>query len=129
MKNLLFLIFFLVSSIVHSQKSSIENDSISLGTCKEGIENATSDFKKNIYNSYSYGLTAEIYKKGEEGFSEFYRKYMLKNYSINIENRGCVIMPYSKCYAETAKKLILQKFGDDIFERTRIEAKKVFLKK
>lgn len=128
MKNFLLLIFALVSSLLHSQKNSIENDSISLGTCEEGIENAKSDFKKNIYNSYSYGLTAEIIKKGEEGFNEFYRKYMLKNYSINIENRGCVITPYSKCYAETARKLILKKFGENIFERTRKEAKKAFLK-
>ena len=51
MKNLLLLIFALVSSLLHSQKNSIENDSISLGTCEEGIENAKSDFKKNIYNS------------------------------------------------------------------------------
>ncbi|MCL9770023.1 hypothetical protein NAT47_06310 [Flavobacterium sp. HXWNR69] len=128
MKNLLIIIFTLISFLSYAQESSIQNDSISLGTCREGIENAESDFKKNIYNLYSYGLSVEIIKKGEEDFNEFYRDYMFKNYSINIENRGCVILPKSKCYAETAKKLIFQKFGEDIFERTRKEAKKAFLK-
>ncbi len=118
-----------MSLVVYSQNNSIENDSISLGTCKKGIEDAKSDFEKNIYNSYSLGLTVEIYKKGEEGFSEFYKKYMLENYSIKIENKGCVITPYKECYSETANRLIVEKFGRDIYVRTRKEAKKIFLKK
>ena len=129
MKKLLIVILAVSSLIGYSQDNVIEKDSISLGTCKTGIQDATSDFKKNIYNSYSYGLTVEIYKKGEEGFSDFYRKYMLEKYSINIENQGCVVTPYKKCYAETAHKLIVEKFGVDIFERTRKEAKIVFINK
>lgn len=129
MKNILILIFFIVSSFIHAQKKVIVYDSISLGTCKDGIEKANTDFKKNIYNSYSFGLTAEITKKDEEGFNDFYRKYLMEKYSINIENRGCVVTPFFKCYSETADKLILQKFGKNIFKRTRKEAKKVFLRK
>lgn len=129
MRNILIFIFFIVSSFVYAQKKVIVYDSISLGTCKDGIEKANSDFKKNIYNSYSFGLAVEIIKKDEEGFSEFYRKYLMENSLINIENRGFVITPFFKCYSETADKLILQKFGKNIFKRTRKEAQKVFFKK
>lgn len=129
MKNILIFIFFIVPSFVQAQKKVIVYDSISLKTCKDGIEKATSDFNNNIYNSYSFGLTVEIIKKEEEGFSDFYRKYLMENYSINIENRGCVVTPFFKCYSETSDKLILQKFGNNIFIRTRKEARKLFSRK
>ncbi|MNL53359.1 hypothetical protein D3C87_1766000 [compost metagenome] len=68
-------------------------------------------------------------EEGGEGFNKFYKEYLYKKYSINIENKGCVITDYSKCYSETMKKLISQKFGSDIYSKSRKEALVLFSKK
>ena len=108
------------------------NDSIFWGetTCEKGIEIAERDFENGIYNVYSYGLLVSITPKGERiGFDDFYKNYMLKKYSINLEHKGCVITDYSECYHDTMEKLLLNKFGSDIFITSRKNAKKMFNKK
>ena len=98
-------------------------------TCEKGSEKAESEFKTGIYNSYFYGINAEIYPKTQEGFNEFYIEYVRKKYSINIQHMGCVVTDYSECYSQTMDKLIYNKFGSKIFEKARKKALKLFAKK
>ena len=96
-------------------------------TCEKGLKTAKKDFAIGKYNSYSYGLLVTIEPKGlKAGFDDFYKKYMMEKYSINIENRGCVINDESSCYSDEMEKLITQKFGKNIFKRGRKEAMKLF---
>ena len=130
--KLLLTIGFLSSFLFgFSQENQTVSDSIFWGetTCKKGVEIAKKDFKNGEYNAYSHGLTVTITSKSEIGFDDFYKDYMQKKYSINLEHRGCVVTDYSDCYSDTMKKLIFEKFGDDIFERSRREAKKIFIEK
>ncbi|MBK7214476.1 MAG: hypothetical protein IPH88_14475 [Bacteroidales bacterium] len=126
--------FFLLTSLLfifhfsYSQENLTVNDSISWDSCEEGILDAKSDFNNGIYNASSYGFVAEITPKIEVGFNEFCKEYMLKKYSINIESKGCIISKYSECYTKTAQNLIFQKFGKDIFEKSRKEAMVLFRK-
>ncbi|WP_300565108.1 hypothetical protein [Flavobacterium sp.] len=127
-----FLSSFLFGFSQENQQENLKvNDSIFWGetTCKKGIEIAKKDFENGVYNAYSYGFMATITPKSEIGFDDFYKDYLRKKYSINLEHKGCVVTDYSDCYSDTMKKLIFKKFGTDIFERSRREAKKVFLKK
>lgn len=99
-------------------------------TCETGLKAANADFKNGIYNSYSYGLLFVMEsKKSEVGFEDFYQKYMLEKYAINIEHRGCVITEHSSCYSEEMDRLIIEKFGPNVFEKGRKEAKKMFKRK
>jgi hypothetical protein len=96
-------------------------------TCEIGLKEAENDFNKGIYNSYSYGFLVE--KRGDNGFDSFYKEYVLKTYSINIANKGCVVSEYSKCYSSAMQKLIYKKFGSDIYSKSRNEALELFSKK
>ena len=49
-------------------------------------------------------------------------------YRIDTKNAGCVITEYSECYSKTMNDLVLDKFGKDIFEKSRKEAEKLFKK-
>lgn len=97
-------------------------------TCEKGSKEAETDFKKGIYNKYYYGLFAEIAPNADEGFNEFYKEYVRKEYSINIESKGCIVSDYSGCYSNIINKLILEKFGKNVFKKARKEALILFTK-
>jgi hypothetical protein len=122
-----FLLFAIPALSQHKEKDSliwIER------TCETGLKTAKKDFAIGKYNSYSYGLLVTIEpKRLKAGFDDFYKKYMMEKYSINIENRGCVINDESSCYSNEMEKLITQKFGKNIFKRGRKEAMKLFTRK
>ncbi|MBZ4044232.1 hypothetical protein [Flavobacterium hibisci] len=84
MKLILIITLSFISIIGNSQENQnhVQNDSISLGNCKEGEDNARADFQKGIYNSY--GLQIKMTRKSEIGFDEFYEDYLKRKYSINI---------------------------------------------
>jgi len=99
-------------------------------TCDKGLKSAKMDFANGIYNSFSYGLLVTIEPKGSKvGFDDFYKKYMMEKYSINIEHQGCAVNNESICYSNEMKKLITQKFGKNIFKRSRKKAIKLFNRK
>ncbi|PXY40972.1 hypothetical protein DMB65_10390 [Flavobacterium cheongpyeongense] len=130
MKTLTIIGFLLYTIPALSQEK--EKDSLIWveRTCETGLKKAKKDFAIGIYNSYSYGLLVKMEPKGlKAGFDGFYKKYMMKKYSMNIENRGCVINDDSICYSDEMEKLITKKFGKDIFKRGKKEAMKLFTRK
>lgn len=131
--KLLIFAFLLSNFLTYAQENITKKDSLIWNkskTCEDGDKEAIKDFNKGIYNSFSYGLLVTVTpKKSEIGFEKFYEDYLRKKYSINFENRGCVLTDFSSCYSETMDKLINEKFGSDIFKRARKEAKKLFKKK
>ena len=133
MKSLFTLALLFYFSLSHSQNNEkqIHKDSLIAveQTCESGMKSAKSDFSKGIYNSYSYGLVARSTAKSEIGFNDFFVEYMFKKYQINIANKGCVIDNYSSCYSDTMHELIYKKFGSDIFDKGRKEAKQQFVNK
>lgn len=127
MKILAILGFFLCLTPTYSQEKTKDSLIWVKRTCETGLKAAKEDFEKGIYNSYSYGLLFIIEpKKSEVGFEDFYQKYMLEKYAINIEHRGCVIDEHSSCYSEEMDRLIIEKFGPNVFEKGRKEAKRMF---
>ena len=133
MKKELIVVILCFSSFCYSQTESRKavNDTLvwTNMTCEKGSEEAEIDFEKGTYNSYFYGINAEIYPKAEEGFNEFYIEYVRKKYSISIEHRGCIVTDYSECYSKAMNKLIYKKFGINIFEKARKKALKLFNRK
>ena len=128
MKTLFCLLLTFTFGIIYSQeKIKTEKDSIVWvkRTCEKGIEDAKLDAKNGIYKCLSYGL---VFEKNPE-LNKFVKEYREKKYGIIIGNGGCVTSDYSECYSKTIEKIILEKFGADIFEKSRREAEELYLKR
>lgn len=125
MKHLI-ITAILVSNFAYSQQQKFikEKDSIRFKNCEEGIIEANTDFQNELYSSISYGLIIQ----NDSEFNEFVANYRKEKYGIITKMGGCVITPYTKCYSEKMHELILEKFGKDIFERSRKEANKLYSK-
>ncbi|KAB8155973.1 hypothetical protein EZY14_001805 [Kordia sp. TARA_039_SRF] len=93
-------------------------------SCESGKKQAELDFENGEYNCFSYGLM----RKEDYDFERFYSAYLHKNYKINNTNMGCVVTDYDMCYSDTMTKLVKEKFGKDIFKKSREEAKKIYKK-
>ena len=127
MKKIIYISFLLIFCISFSQNENFKkSDSIVWRkvTCESGAEQAKIDFDKGIYNCYSYGL---IFEKNPE-LSSYIRNYTKTKYGIDTKNAGCVITEYSQCYSKTIKELVLKKFGNNIFEKSRKEAEELYQK-
>jgi hypothetical protein len=110
---------FLLTSC-KSNKNSIKHDVFS---CEAGVTEAINDAKENKYKLISYGLMIQI---KTDGFSNFYSDFMRKNYDIYYSSGGCVSTQSSICYKEKIKELIYKKYGNNIFEESKLEAIKEF---
>lgn len=125
MKTFLTLIFLGFYALTNAQKiNSVKNDSIvyTKWNCEKGTEDAKSDFANGEYNCYSYGLIVQIDSK----FDDFLEEYRKSKYGIISKNAGCVITEHSECYSEVMTELVYKKFGSDIFEKSRKEAKELY---
>lgn len=133
MKRILLLLFLFIYLFFHSQNNEIPTKKdlllVTENTCLYGTNLALSDFKKGIYNSFSYGLLIEMSPKLDIGLNEFYKDYMFKKYRINMQHKGCEVGYAEQCYAETMNKLILEKFGSKVFKRGKKTAKKYLKEK
>ena len=121
MKTFITILISILFGIAYSQEKKPVKTEM---TCETGSEKAKNDFNKGHYFCESFGLLSE---KDPE-FSEFYEKYLLEKYCIISTNGGCIITDYRKCYSKTMEKLVLEKFGTDIFEKSIKEAKVLFYK-
>ncbi len=127
MKSSFCVLLLLFFSLVFSQnENSKKNDSIVWRklTCERGVEQAKIDFDKGLYNCFSYGF---IFETNYE-LSSYIQKYRKTKYGIDTRNAGCVITEYSDCYSRTMIDLVINKFGKDIFEKSRKEAEELFKK-
>lgn len=117
---------FTLGFIYSQEKNKIEKDSIVWikMNCEKGTDQAKVDAEKGIYKCLSYGL---IFDKNPK-LNKFVKEYREKKYGIVIGNGGCVTSDYSECYSRTMKKIILEKFGADIFERSQKEAEELYAK-
>ena len=95
-------------------------------TCQEGINEAKKDAQKKIYTCLSYGYPSRDTNWELEKFVDEYRK---KKYGIITGMGGCMVSDYTRCYARTIEKIVLKKFGKDIFEKSWKEAEKLYPKK
>ncbi|WP_146171807.1 hypothetical protein [Flavobacterium magnum] len=94
-------------------------------TCEKGIEDAKKDFKKGIYKCSSYGLVAD----SNPALTNYINEYRLKKYGIITDNGGCVTNDYKECYLNLMIKLVEEKFGSDIFIKSKKEAEKLYSEK
>ena len=119
----LILVLFFTIGYAQSEKNDtiIHKKEIALKTCKNGIEHARIDFENGKYNTFSNSL--RWLSKEDWGFQNFYREYMKSEYGIHIKVSSCIVTNESICYSNTMQKMILKKFGDDIFEKSRVKAK------
>lgn len=129
MRIILTLILIFTIEVFYSQSkmenSSINSDSIFFGNCESGTNSAIEDAEKGIYNYYA-NISTGFKTKEEWNFSEFYHKYLESNYGILVKEIGCVVTSQSECYSKKMSELIEKKFGENIFTRTREEAKKLY---
>ena len=118
------LLTFTLGFIYSQEKNKTDKDSIVWVkmTCEKGTDQAIVDAEKGIYKCLSYGL---IFDKNPK-LNKFVKEYREKKYGIVIGNGGCVTSDYSECYSKTMKKIILEKFGADIFEKSRKEAEELY---
>ena len=128
MKKLFCLLLTFTLGFIYSQeKNKPEKDSIVWVkmTCEKGTDEAKVDAEKGIYKCLSYGL---VFDKNPK-LNKFVKEYREKKYGIVVGNGGCVTSDYSECYSKTMKKIILEKFGADVFEKSRKEAEELYVKK
>ena len=127
MKKIIYISFLLLFGFSFSQNENPKkSDSIVWRkvTCESGTEQAKLDFNNGIYNCFSYGL---IFERNPE-LSSYIRNYTKTKYGIDTKNAGCVITEYSQCYSKTMDDLVLEKFGNDIFEKSSKEAEELYKK-
>jgi hypothetical protein len=129
MKTLFCLLLTFTFGIIYSQeKIKTEKDSIILPkkTCEKGIEDAKLDAKNGKYKSFSYGY---LFKKRKSELYKFIKEYRENKYGIIYEYGGFETSEYSECYSKTIAKILFEKFGADIFEKSRKEAEELYLNK
>ncbi len=59
-------------------------------------------------------------------FEAHYKKYLGEKYGIISYDGGCMVSESFLCYSNQMYDLIKEKYGDDIFDRARAEAKKTY---
>lgn len=124
LKKFIISIFILFTVFTYAQPTDGNKEIVRIGTCEDGNKQAIKDFKAGTYEVISFGMAIKIPEKLD--FDNFYNTYMKSKYGITFRNGGCVIQPETECYANTMKELILEKFGDDIFEKSKAEAQKLY---
>ncbi|MFN3967930.1 hypothetical protein [Flavobacterium sp.] len=91
-------------------------------TCESGIEKAIKHSKQGYYFSESFGLAKET----DLVFISFYKEYLETKYNIISINGGCIMDDNRECYSDKMDKLIIEKFGADIFKKSLKEAEKLY---
>ena len=125
MKIFLTLIFLSLCSVISAQTTNtIKQDSLvyTIWDCEKGIKDAKNDFKNGKYNCYSYGLVA----LNDPDFNDYLQEYRKNKYGIISKNAGCVRTEHSDCYSKVMTELVYEKFGSDIFEKSRKEAEELY---
>ncbi len=113
------LFFVLLCGISHSQEKKLVWTE---RTCEGGIEKAIKHSNQGYYFSESFGFAKET----DLVFISFYGEYLKTKYNIISIDGGCIMDDYRKCYSEKIDKLIIEKFGADIFEKSLKEAEKLY---
>jgi hypothetical protein len=104
-------------------KQSVENKTNeNISDCEKGILKAEQDAKKGKYEILSYGMP----DYPDWNFQMFYEDFVKEIYGIIIGNGGCVIYEEKECYADKMEEIVLIKYGEDIFEKARKDARKKF---
>lgn len=119
MKNFLTLIFISILGLVQAQEITYVKLDFS---CEAGIKAAKADLDNGIYKVLSYGLI--LWKEPE--LREFHIEFVREKYGVILGDGGCVISEKSKCYTEEMKNAVLEKYGEDFFEKSLEEAKLAF---
>ncbi|MDG5492640.1 hypothetical protein [Psychroserpens sp. SPM9] len=96
-----------------------------LMSCESGTEQATTDFNNDHYKIYRFGM---IDLSKDRGFHDFYKTYLQEKHQIKLVDKGDAVMPNDKCYSDTMETLIKKKFGEDVFELAKKQAKIEFEK-
>jgi len=55
-------------------------------------------------------------------FHDYYVGFVKEKYNVILGDGGCVVSDKTNCYTETMQNTVLEKFGQDFFERTQKEA-------
>jgi hypothetical protein len=112
-------LFFLMVLTLFSNNKRVENHKLNLinsnllsdtinDDCESGKKRALIDIKNNIYILQTLGQVVN------KEFDPFFIKYAKEKYNIQITSAPCVIYMEPKCYKETMRAYVLNKFGNDI---------------
>ena len=136
MRTIPFLLL-LLSQLGISQEIKFKTDSIysdftsqtiTFGkTCEDGTKAAKADFKKGIYNYFTYGWSPQI-SNADEKVNKKIRHYLKDKYALNYEYKGCILDDESNCYSKTMVKLIEKKFGSGFIDKKLEEARRLYSK-
>ncbi|RZJ71817.1 hypothetical protein [Flavobacterium sp.] len=119
------ILFVIPDAFSQVADSALKADSLYFPSCKDGQKLAKTDFGNGIYKVYSFGFTVET----KVGFADFYRKYMMKKYSVDFSHQGCVVFEDKKCYSDAMKDLLRGKYGSDFFEKNLRDAEVLFARR
>ena len=116
MKPLLFVAMFLLGITINAQNQLSEK-------CKEGMVKAQTDFEKGeLY--FDYNLI-EIEFNTKNDFESFYQVYLFSKYGIRWGEYIDYHSETDQCYYRKMDSLLREKFGEDIFIKSRRAAKKI----
>ncbi|WP_055436637.1 hypothetical protein [Lacinutrix algicola] len=117
---LILFLFFTVSlqSQISDKKFKFYSDSLNFAQAKK---KANEDLKKGIYRAY-------LFRQGK-GYSKTFQKILEKDF-------GIIVLLFQSClknnepsfidyYNNISIPIIMEKFGDNIFEKTRLKAEKL----
>nr|WP_321236308.1 hypothetical protein [uncultured Psychroserpens sp.] len=116
MKQLLFILTISAALAVNAQEVK------QVDMCLSGTEQAINNFNLGIYNIYSFGWAGQP----TGGFEAYYNKHLFEKFGIKMVSMGCVVMPSDECYNKKMQELLYDRFGDNLFEKTREEAQEAF---
>ncbi|MFT7157119.1 MAG: hypothetical protein ACI8Q1_002134 [Parvicella sp.] len=112
------LLIFITTLGISGQSDTI-NEVIIFGNCESGTKSAIEDFENEFYVKTSYGLQ----RFEDWHFKDYYEVFIKNKYGITLGYGGCIISDETICHEKKMNELILNKFGDDIFEIAKSEAR------
>ena len=123
MKQIIIISAVLLTFSVSAQEFEMGQD---IMTCESGTEQAVHDFEKGLYAIYSFGL---VIQTGDQKFGSFYKNFVYNTYGIRLIDKGCVVMPNDMCYSNKMTELLHDKYGNNLLEVAKAEARIEFDKR
>ncbi len=89
---------------------------------------AEQDFENGEFNWGSIGLSFGYleFENFDAQFNQFFENYLTSKHNLRTINYGCLSFSHEECYNNILDSLILDKLGQDFFEKELKTAKKIY---
>ncbi|NQY31208.1 MAG: hypothetical protein HRT69_17290 [Flavobacteriaceae bacterium] len=120
--------YILITLIILSFKCFSQSETKSTQECTINELKATNDFEKGKFVG-NFDLIEVEFSSIDDEFEYFFEIYLYVKHSIYLDNETIELQPKKyQCYIYKMDNLIREKFGKDIYNISRKEAKDLYLK-